>query len=53
MTRLLGQANAVPYAARVRCPVVFILGRHDIVFYRLPEMLRRGSWRRCSRTPPR
>jgi pimeloyl-ACP methyl ester carboxylesterase len=43
MIRLLGQANAVPYAARVRCPVVFILGRQDIVFDYLPGMDERGE----------
>ena len=43
MIRLLGRDNAVPYAARVRCPVVFILGRNDIVFERLLEMHDRGE----------
>jgi pimeloyl-ACP methyl ester carboxylesterase len=43
MIRLLGRDNAVPYAARVRCPVVFILGRHDIVFQRLLAMHDRGE----------
>jgi pimeloyl-ACP methyl ester carboxylesterase len=43
MIRLLGQANALPYAARVRCPVVFILGRRDIVFDYLPGMAERGE----------
>ncbi len=43
MIRLLGRANAVPYAARVRCPVVFILGRQDIVFSRLPAMHEEGA----------
>jgi pimeloyl-ACP methyl ester carboxylesterase len=43
MIRLLGQDNAVPYAARVRCPVVFILGRQDIVFQRLLAMHEEGE----------
>jgi pimeloyl-ACP methyl ester carboxylesterase len=43
MIRLLGQANAVPYAARVRCPVVFSRGGRDIVFDHLPGMDERGE----------
>ncbi len=43
MIRLLGRANAVPFAAGVRCPVVFILGRRDIVFDRLLQMHAHGE----------
>jgi hypothetical protein len=41
--RLLARANAVPFAARVRCPVAIALGRRDIVFDRLPAMHARGE----------
>jgi pimeloyl-ACP methyl ester carboxylesterase len=41
--RILGQANALPYARRVRCPVVFALGRHDIIFAQLIPMSARGE----------
>jgi pimeloyl-ACP methyl ester carboxylesterase len=41
--RLLAQANALPFAARVRCPVAVALGRRDIVFARLPAMHARGE----------
>jgi pimeloyl-ACP methyl ester carboxylesterase len=41
--RLLAQGNAVPFAARVRCPVVVALGGRDLVFDRLPAMHERGE----------
>jgi pimeloyl-ACP methyl ester carboxylesterase len=41
--RLLARANAVPFAARVRCPVAVALGRRDIVFDRLPAMHAQGE----------
>jgi pimeloyl-ACP methyl ester carboxylesterase len=43
MIRLLGRDSAVPYAAQVRCPVVFVLARHDIVFDRLIPMSETGQ----------
>jgi pimeloyl-ACP methyl ester carboxylesterase len=41
--RLLARDNAVPFAARVRCPVAIALGRRDIVFDRLPAMHAHGE----------
>ena len=43
MIRLLGRNSAVRYAAQVRCPVVFVLARHDIVFDRLIPMHAAGE----------
>ena len=43
VVRLLARANAVPFAARVRCPVTVVLGRHDRVFDRLIDMNERGE----------
>jgi pimeloyl-ACP methyl ester carboxylesterase len=45
--RLLARANALPFAAQVRCPVVIALGGRDVVFGHLVPMYRNGALAAC------
>ena len=45
--RLLARANALPFAARVRCPVVIALGGRDVVFADLVPLARSGALAAC------
>jgi pimeloyl-ACP methyl ester carboxylesterase len=46
MSGALARDAAVAYAAQVRCPVVFVLGRDDIVFDKLIALAEQGALQR-------